>query len=43
MVEVVVLVMVLTVELEEEDEEREGWSREGHISVIITSVSEILA
>ena len=43
MVVVVILVLVLTVELEEEDEEREGWSREGHISVIIASVSEILA
>ena len=43
MVVVVILVLALTVELEEEDEEREGWSREGHISVIIASVSEILA
>ena len=43
MVVVVILVLVLTVELEEEDEEREGCSREGHISVIIASVSEILA
>lgn len=40
---VVLLVLVLKVELEEEDEERGGWSREGHISVTIASVSEILA